>query len=267
MLSSTPKLPALPLGQRWLSVEHGESGAQVYRSSDGQRYAKLAAQPRALEAEWQRTTWAAAQGLAVPHVLDWISNDDGSCLVTSALPGVPASALSAKQLTAAWPSMVQQLRELHAFPVDACPFERGLRSMYTLATEVVARNAVNPDFLAPEDRALNGAQLLARIDNELPQRLAQEANDRVVCHGNACTPNFLIDPDTLRCTGMIDLGRLGTADRYVDLSLLLANAREAWQTPQQAQRAHDALFALLAIPQPDHERLRFYLRLDPLTWG
>jgi aminoglycoside phosphotransferase len=101
MLSSTPKLPALPLGQRWLSVEHGESGAQVYRSS--------------------------------------------------------------------------------------------------------------------------GAQLLARINNELGQRLAQEANDRVVCHGNACMPNFLMDPDTLRCTGMIDLGRLGTADRYVDLSLFLGN--------------------------------------------
>ncbi len=31
---------------------------------------------------------------------------------------------------------------------------------------------------------------------------------------------------TLQCTGLIDLGRLGTADRYADLALMIANAEE-----------------------------------------
>ncbi|MFP1592824.1 phosphotransferase [Escherichia coli] len=29
-----------------------------------------------------------------------------------------------------------------------------------------------------------------------------------VCHGDPCMPNFMVDPKTLQCTGLIDLGRL-----------------------------------------------------------
>ncbi|MNX53897.1 hypothetical protein D3C86_846040 [compost metagenome] len=63
------------------------------------------------------------------------------------------------------------------------------------------------------------------------------------------------------------MGRLGTADRYVDLSLLLGNARESWRDAADARAAHALLFAQLGIDAPDDGRLEFYLRLDPLTWG
>ena len=72
-------------------------------------------------------------------------------------------------------------------------------------------------------------------------------------------PNFMVDPKTLQCTGLIDLGRLGTADRYADLALMIANAEENWAAPDEAD--------VLGIEAPDRERLAFYLRLDPLTWG
>ncbi|ESG38400.1 StrA aminoglycoside phosphotransferase [Salmonella enterica subsp. enterica serovar Senftenberg str. 423984-2] len=35
---------------------------------------------------------------------------------------------------------------------------------------------------------------------------------------------------------MIDLGRLGTADRYADLALMIANAEENWAAPEGRQR-------------------------------
>ncbi len=41
--------------------------------------------------------------------------------------------------------------------------------------------------------------------------------DLVVCHGDACNPNFLLD-DELTCTGYVDLGRLGVADRWADIA-------------------------------------------------
>ncbi len=77
----------------------------------------------------------------------------------------------------------------------------------------------------------------------------------------------MIDPDTHRCTGVIDLSRLGTADRYVDFSLLLGNARESWTGHGDAETARDCLFDIHGISAPDEDRLAFYLRLDPLTWG
>jgi len=262
-------LPNLPLGKEWFPVPTGESGDTVYRRSDGVAYAKLAKGDGVirLNEERCRTEWLATTGIPCPVVLDWTMSDNAACLVTSALPGVPASDLSASKLNQAWPSLTRQIKALHDLPIADCPFERGLTTMFGRAEDVVARGAVNPDFLAPNDRTIPPATLLANLREAMPRRLAQERDDRVVCHGDACLPNLLVAPDTLRCTGLIDLGRLGTADRYVDLSLLLANARETWNSVQEAQAASACLFDIHAIRQPDPERLDFYLRLDPLTWG
>ncbi|MGK9165061.1 APH(3'') family aminoglycoside O-phosphotransferase [Inquilinus limosus] len=261
-------LPRLPAGREWVPVRHGESGDRVYRRSDGAAYAKISTGHGAalLDGERRRIDWLARFGLGSPKVLDWVASDGAACLVMSAVPGVPASELTAPELVQAWPSIAERIKALHALPAADCPFDRGLAAMVARAEDVVARDAVNPDFLAEEDREVPPPALLDRVRAELPQRLAQEQGDRVVCHGDACMPNLMIDPETLRCVGLIDLGRLGAADRYVDLALLLANARETWTGPEQAQAAHDRLFEILALP-PDEGRLAFYLRLDPLTWG
>jgi kanamycin kinase len=40
----------------------------------------------------------------------------------------------------------------------------------------------------------------------------------VVCTGDACAPNTLVDDDG-RCSGHVDLGALGVADRWADLAV------------------------------------------------
>jgi streptomycin 3"-kinase len=142
-----------------------------------------------------------------------------------------------------------------------------LSVMIERAADVVARNAVKSDFLPDEDKDTPARELLARVERELPGRFDQEAIDRVVCHGDACMPNVMIDPESFQCTGLLDLGRLGTADRYVDLALMVANARESWASREEEAQAFAILFNTLGIEAPDKERLAFYLRLDPLTWG
>lgn len=132
---------------------------------------------------------------------------------------------------------------------------------------MVSRNAVNLDFLPDEDKNRPQHELLARLERELPVRLEQESADTVVCHGDPCMPNFVVDPHSLQCARLIDLGRLGTADRYADLALMIANAGEIWPASHEAERAFVVLFDILRITAPDRERLAFYLRLDPLTWG
>jgi kanamycin kinase len=42
----------------------------------------------------------------------------------------------------------------------------------------------------------------------------------VVCHGDACAPNTLIGDDG-RCSGHVDLGDLGIADRWADIAVAM----------------------------------------------
>ena len=257
------------LGSQWIAYRHGESGDALFRRTDGSAYAKVSTGSGValLDDERRRTAWLSPFKLGSPTVLDWQVSDDVACLVTSAVPGIPADQLEAHELMEAWPSIAARVRDLHAIPANDCPFDRGLQTMFERAADVVGRGGVNPDFLDPDDHGTPPQTLLERVQAELSERLAQESLDRVVCHGDACMPNVMIDPETLRCTGMIDLGRLGMADRYVDFALLVGNTRETWRTVEEAQAAQNRLFDMHAIATADRARLDFYLRLDPLTWG
>ncbi len=256
-----------PASARWTAVSSGESGAAVFRRDDGAVYAKCVGPHGVddLRAERDRVRWLSGTGIGCPAVVGWTSSASGACLVTTAVPGVPASELPSAVLLRAWPGLIGALRRLHELPAAECPFERRLPRMLRTAEDVVRRDAVDPDFLTDEQRGVPPPELLAGLLRESDLRLAQEVDDLVVCHGDACLPNLLVDPDTLRCTGLIDLGRLGVADRHADLALLTANARESW-TGDDERRA-DELLVETYRARVDPERLRFYLRLDPLTWA
>ncbi len=216
----------------WTPISSGESGARVYRR--GERIAKVGGD---LDGERRRIEWLAGTGVPGPRVLDF----DGEVLVMTAVPGVPASETDAEH---AWPSILDVLARIHALPVASCPFERRLATMFALAEAVVAEDRVEPAFLSDEQRRVPPPRLLDALRTDLPTRLAQEPGDEVVCHGDPCLPNFMVDGDV--CTGVIDLGRLGVADRHADLALLAADSGRP--------------------VAGDPERLRFYLALDPLTW-
>lgn len=137
--------------------------------------------------------------------------------------------------------------------------------MMPLARATVAENRVQAEFLPLALQQVAPARILGQLEDELPRRQRQEEDERVICHCDLCLPNILIDPDTMRVAGLIDLGRLGVADPYADLALLLANARETWPDEVTA-RAADHEFSELYGIDLDAERQRFYLLLDPLTW-
>lgn len=252
----------------WSPVTTGESGATVFRNADATRYTKCvpAAEAAVLKAEHDRMEWLADQHVPGPRVLDWHFGEAGALLVTSAVPGVSADRLSAANLRAAWEHIADAVRGLHELPARRCPFDRGLATMVAVARDVVGRNAVNPEFLPVEQQHTPPGALLARLGPEVARMLAHEAVDTVVCHGDLCLPNIVVDPETLEVSGFIDLGRLGSADRYADLALLLASARETWEDEEQALVA-DTLFADRYGLALDRDRLDFYLHLDPLTWG
>lgn len=244
-------------GSGWEPVSGGESATDVFRR--GAVYAKCCgpAGVEELRAERDRVEWLAGTSMPGARVLDWVESDDGAALLTSAVPGVAAIELPWSEKLVS--SFAVALRRLHDLPVESCPFERRLAEVVAQAEDVVRRGAVNPDFLTDEWRRVEPTELLARLHAELPAVASK--SDRVVCHGDACLPNFLFDPDTLECTGAIDVGRLGVADRYADLALVRAQLHDVWSVDA------DGFFAAYGEFSPDPQRLNFYHLLDPLTWG
>lgn len=261
-----PRSFALDPGE-WEPVTGGESGAQVLRHRTRDRFAKLVsrAEVGSLAAERDRLAWLSGTPVPGPTVLDWRDSEHGACLITSAVAGVPADRLDPAALATAWPAIADTLRALHELPVDSCPFDRGIDPMMTLARATVTEGRVQTEFLPEHLVATPPAEILAGLERALPELRAGEARDAVVCHGDFCLPNIVIDPATSRVGGLIDLGRLGRADPYADIALLLANARESWSDEPRARRA-DREFAARYGIDLDAERLDAYLRLDPLTW-
>jgi streptomycin 3"-kinase len=251
----------------WEPITGGESGASVFHDRAQQRYAKVVSSARRAElaTERDRCIWLDQTEVPSASVLDWRESDEGACLVTGAVPGVPASQLDASALRDAWPSIIDNVRNLHRLPLDRCPFDRGLARMMPLAVASVAEGRVIVEFLPAALQRTPPRQILEQIEAELPARLDEERADAVVCHGDLCLPNILVDPHSGRVTSLIDLGRLGRADPYADIALLLANARETWSDEAMARRA-DQEFADLYGTSLDPGRRDFYLRLDPLTW-
>jgi streptomycin 3"-kinase len=263
-------------GDGWEPISGGESATEVFRRGDVFAKCSGASGVAELAGERDRVEWLAGTSVPGARVLDWIervgaghpeglADADGSescggaVLLTSAVPGVAGADLPwSDELVA---SFARALRALHSLSVEECPFVRPLDEVVAQADDVVRRGAVNPDFLREDMREVAPAELLKRIHAQTAQMATKAAHDLVVCHGDACLPNFLFDPNTLGCTGVIDLGRLGTADRYSDLALATAQLDDVWSVDSAG------FFAAYGLPEPDERRLEFYLLLDPLTWG
>ena len=211
----------------WLN----QLGGLTFR--DGDRFVKWSpAGTVDLRDEAARTRWVGAYA-TVPEVLDEGRDEDGSWLVTRALPG--RSAIDAPwrdDPAAAVRAIGAGLRRWHdAVPVDRCP--------YTWAVE---------DRLTRADDAAEAAAL----------RDAVPPLDLVVCHGDACAPNTLVDDDG-RFVGHVDAGSLGVADRWADLAVatwsLEWNFGPGWDRPLLEAYGID----------PDEAKTGFYRRVWDAT--
>ena len=235
----------------------GESATEVFRR--GEVYAKRCSVDGVAElrGERDRVEWLSGTGIPGAKVVDWIESLEGAVLLTTAVPGVGGDALSPSRRTA--DNLAAMVKELHEIPLADCPFERRLDDVISQAADVVRRGAVEPEFLTDEWRLVPPERLLADLYAELAE--VRSKADPVVCHGDACLPNFLFDPDTLECTGMIDVGRLGIADRYADLALLKAQLEDEWSVDTTD------FLKTYGLAEPDGQRLTFYRLLDSLSWA
>jgi kanamycin kinase len=180
----------------------------------------------ALAAEADRLRWA-ARYVPVPRVL----GVGEGWLHTAGLPG--SSAVDPRWVAnprIAVRAIGTGLRILHdRLPVDDCPFDWSVK---TRVAELARTSAAVPPALTdppPIDRL-------------------------VVCHGDACAPNTLID-DHGSCCGHVDLGALGVADRWADLAV--ATLSLSWNYAGNWEAELLDAYGLA----PDTVRTHYYRRL------
>ncbi|WP_372968037.1 phosphotransferase [Microbacterium sp.] len=206
-------------------------GGLTFRTDDG-RFIKWG--PHDAEAnmrdEAERMRWA-RRWIAVPEVLDQGQDATHEWLVTAAIPGRSAvdprwsddPATAVRAVGAA-------LRSMHdALPVDACPWTWD-----------------------PEWRIVNAAERGVIVPADL--RTPPPVDRLVVCHGDACMPNTLLDDDD-RAVAHVDLAALGVADRWADIAV--ASMSTEWNFGPGWE---DALIEAYGI-EPDRKRLEYYRRL------
>lgn len=246
-------------GYRWARNRVGESGGAVYRlygcAGSHDLYLKHGTGSVAedIVAEMVRLRWLDGR-CAVPAVAGFVAADGAAWLLTTALAGKTAYqrlCAAPERAAAIVDAVTAFLRELHAIPVDACPFNADHRHRLYLARRRIDAGSVDEtDFDA--ERAGWSAQQVWDALHAAPLR----SPDRVVTHGDFSLDNMLLDGE--RVTGCIDVGRVGIADRYQDLAILAHSLGEfGAELPER-------MFAGYGIAAPDRCKLDFHLLLDEL---
>jgi kanamycin kinase len=212
-------------------VWRNELGGVTFRLGDGPDRRFMKWMPRssvvALDAEAKRLAWA-ARTIRVPRVLEHGGDGHHEWLVTAGIPG--ESAVSPRWIgepAVAVRAVGEGLRALHdALPVTGCPFDWSVAARIADARR---RNLVVPDAL----------------------RHPPSVDRLVVCHGDACCPNTLLD-DAGLWSGHVDLGALGVADRWADIAVAAMSTQwnygPGWE---------DALLEAYGVT-PNRERLAYY---------
>ncbi|MEU0498205.1 phosphotransferase [Mycobacterium sp. NPDC006124] len=155
-----------------------------------------------------------------------------------------------------------RLRWASAFAAVPHVIEAGPGWLHTAA--LPGRSAVDPRWVGrPEEAARAIGAGLRRFHDVLPvdgfpfgrpswvPADAPAADRLVVCQGDACAPNTLIGDDG-RCSGHVDLGDLGVADRWADLAVATMSLAWNFGTVHEAE-----LFAAYGVT-PDHDRIAYY---------
>ncbi|MDA3625617.1 aminoglycoside 3'-phosphotransferase [Saccharopolyspora sp. WRP15-2] len=207
-----------------------------------------------LAAEVARLRWA-AKFTVVPRVLDQGADEAGAWIVTHGLPGRTAVDDRWKRDPGtAVRAIGAGLRALHdALPVADCPFDWSAEKRLEAVRSRAAADRIDPADWHEDLQHIGTVERALGVLTDIPP-----ADELVVCHGDACAPNTLVGDDGT-CTGHVDLGALGVADRWADLAIA------TWSTQwNYGPGWEDPLLEAYGIA-PDQERITYYRLLWELS--
>lgn len=199
-----------------------------------------------LKVEQIKLEWAITY-TPVPKVLEFGKDNLGSWLVTEGIEAENAvSERWKKDPALAVAALGRGLRAMHdALPVDECPFSWSVQDRISNVRKRLVGGETHPSQRLEEFRGLSAEAILEEMDSPPP------SNELVVCHGDACAPNTLIDRDG-QWAGNVDMASLGIADRWADLAIA------AWSTQWNYGPGWENLFYDSYGIVPNIQKIRFY---------
>lgn len=215
-LEAPASVLALARGRPVRTVWRNGLGGATYEfgRGDARRFVKWSpAGGVDLTVEALRLEWAGRYA-RVPVVVDTGADDDGSWMTTLPVPG--ENAVAARWVAdpaTATRAIGEGLRALHdALPVASCPFSWSAADRMADARRRVESGEIDRREWEDSHRPMTLPEALAIVANP------PEVDVLVVCHGDTCAPNTLID-DRGRWSGHVDFGTMGVADRWADLAI------------------------------------------------
>ena len=255
--------PALPsgvaartAGYLWYRDLIGESGGSVYRlagdAGSGDLFLKHGRDSAADDVtdEAVRLLWLTDR-MPVPYVVHFERTGADAWLLMTALPGRTAYQVLEDEpgcRTGTVRAVARFLRNLHSVPVDACPFTSDAAHRLSRARERIDAGLVEEDDFDGERQGWTAGQVWDAMIALLPL-----APDPVVTHGDFSLDNLLLEGGEV--VGLIDLGRVGIADRWQDLAIL-------WNCLGEFDPTLRDVFLDAYGVKCDVGKLRFHLMLD-----
>ncbi len=258
-LQPPPQLKASYSDFDWVLTHQYAQHSVTYRlvrSGGPEFFVKLAEAGHypALAGEADRMRWAHPH-LPVPGVVRQGTEASIDWLMTTALPGRDATDPKLTEEPAALARILARgLRAFHEMaPVATCPFDFRLGAALRHVRKRLEAGLIDQqrDFHV-EFSHLTPVEAVQLLESACPG-----FEDLVVCHGDYCLPNILIEDE--RATGYVDLGELGVADRWWDLAVA------TWSLTWNLGPGFEDLFlAEYGVPM-DVERMTFYRLLYDLA--
>ena len=201
-----------------------------------------------LEGEHERLRWAVGR-VPVPHVVAFAKEKDRDYLLLDELPGTPVAVASDLSIADRVSHMARTMRELHIVSASSCPFDARV-AMRLVDGEANVRAGLVDDADFDAERIGRSAQSVLEELRTWPAF----TEDAVIAHGDFTLSNVLAHP-----TGLLDLGRLGVADRHQDLALALRDIESDF-----GSRWRDVFLREYGLAALDESKLNFFRLLDEL---
>lgn len=255
------KIQKIIQDQSYVTDKTGMSGAGVYIFSD----MVLKIQKKSCESENEVTMMRWLNGkIPTPNIIEHTNENGYSYILMNKCTGMMACdpyfmEKPLKQIDL----LAEALRHLWSVPIDDCPCRLPLQKRLDMAQENVSKGCIDMRCVDADTFGPNGFRDPEALLNWLVENAPDET--QMLCHGDFCLPNIFLTETSL--SGLIDLGRAGVSDPWMDIALccrsLENNYNGIYNGKPYIGYKMQMLFDALEI-KLDQERIRYYILLDEL---